>query len=351
MSGPSRVPPPASPPPRLAPDPRLSAPREGRRVWTRTRVRDRLLDLFIALLGAVLVLAVATVPLLPREQAIFAVAAALCFLIVNRLRGRMVTMFLVMLSLSVSLRYIFWRITETLTFNSPSELFLGVLLALAEVYAIMVLVLGYIQCVWPLERKPVPLPGRPRAVADRRPVYIPTYNEPMSVVRATVLGRDGDRLWPPEQAAHLHPGRRAGGKSSASSPRSCGIGYITRTNNDHAKAGNLNNALAHDQWRAWSAVFDSDHIPTRAFLQMTVGWMMRRAERSRWCRRRTISTRPIRSSGISPQARRVPCRRQHVLRPGAGRQRLLECLLLLRLLRGDPARRAGRASAASRWRR
>src|SRR3546814_13557414 len=49
-----------------------------------------------------------------------------------------------------------------------------------------------------------------------------------------------------------------------------GCGYITRDHNAHAKAGNLNNALKHTAGDLL-AIFDSDHVPTRAFLQMTVG--------------------------------------------------------------------------------
>ncbi len=231
---------------------------------------SRLLDVAIGLAGVGLVMAVATVPLQPFEQAIFAVVSAVVFMIANRFAGRGVTMFLVVLSLAISLRYIFWRVTETLDFGSPFELFLGAGLILAETYAIIVLVLGYVQTVWPLNRKPMPLPDDP----DTWPtvdVYVPTYNEPMSVVRATVLAalqmdwpRDKMRVW------LLDDGRREEFKLFA---EACGCGYITRKNNAHAKAGNLNNAMTQTDGE-FIAIFDCDHIPTRAFLQMTMGWMV-----------------------------------------------------------------------------
>ena len=236
----------------------------------RTSIGSRLIDLVVGLIGVSLVVAVATVPLRPAEQAIFAVMSAVVFLIANRFGGRHVTMFLVVLSLAVSLRYIFWRMTETLDFGSPFELFLGVGLILAEVYAIIVLVLGYVQTVWPLGRKPMPLPDDP----DTWPtvdVYVPTYNEPMSVVRATVLAalamdwpRDKMRVW------LLDDGKREEFRLFA---EACGCGYITRKNNNHAKAGNLNNAMTQTDGE-FIAIFDCDHIPTRAFLQMTMGWMV-----------------------------------------------------------------------------
>ena len=49
-----------------------------------------------------------------------------------------------------------------------------------------ILFLGYLQTLWPLRRTPVPLPDD----TDMWPavdLLIPTYNEPLSVVRYTAL--------------------------------------------------------------------------------------------------------------------------------------------------------------------
>ena len=280
---------------------------------------SRLIDIVCGILGLVLLIAVATVPLEPRQQAILAVVSAVVFLIANRFKGRAVSVFLVILSLAVSLRYIFWRVTETLDFGSVLELLLGIGLALAETYAIIVLVLGYVQTLWPLERKPIPMP-EDLALWPTVDVYIPTYNEPMSIVRATVLGCIAID-WPPEKLRIylLDDGRREEFREFAAE---CGIGYITRNNNLHAKAGNLNNAMAQTDGE-FIAVFDSDHIPTRAFLQMTMGWMVAEP-------RNALVQTPHHFYSPDPFQRnlasgtRVPSRGQHVLRPGAGRQRLLE---------------------------
>ncbi|HEX8811060.1 MAG TPA: glycosyltransferase family 2 protein, partial [Terracidiphilus sp.] len=50
-----------------------------------------------------------------------------------------------------------------------------------------------------------------------------------------------------------------------------GVGYVTRTDNKHAKAGNINAALKKMD-APYVAIFDCDFIPTRSFLQMTMGW-------------------------------------------------------------------------------
>ena len=131
--------------------------------------------------------------------------------------------------------------------------------------------LGYIQTITPLERKPIPLPEDPAdwPIVD---VYIPTYNEDLSVVRATFLAALTID-WPADKLRVyiLDDGRRRAFRDFA---ESCGAGYIIRPDNAHAKAGNLNHALKQTD-APFIAVFDCDHIPTRAFLQMTMGWMVR----------------------------------------------------------------------------
>jgi len=52
------------------------------------------------------------------------------------------------------------------------------------------------------------------------------------------------------------------------------IGYKIRPDNKHAKAGNINTALK-SMNSPFVAIFDCDHVPTRSFLQMTMGWFQR----------------------------------------------------------------------------
>ena len=231
-----------------------------------------LFNALAALIGVLVILAVASVPLAPRDQALFALGTIVIFLVVNRFAGRFVTLLLIALSLAVSTRYIFWRATETLTFNSSLELLLGGGLVLAEVYAVVVLVLGYVQTTWPLERKPMPLPADP-ADWPTVDVYIPSYNEPLSLVRATVLGAMA-MDWPAEKMRVyiLDDGRRDAFRQFAAQ---VGCGYLIRADNKHAKAGNLNAAMKLTSGE-YIVVFDCDHIPTRGFLQFTLGWPVAR---------------------------------------------------------------------------
>ena len=231
---------------------------------------DRLLSITLATIGVVLIVSAASIDLDPWRQAVLAVATSKIFILVNRSKGRTASAFLVMLSMAVSVRYLVWRATETLDFASTPELILGLGLVAAELYAALVLVLGYVQTLWPLARKPHPLPEDPLTwpTVD---VFIPTCDEPLGVVRATVLGALAID-WPPGKMRVyiLDDGRRPDIRAFA---ETCGARYLTRPNNLHAKAGNLNNAMQRTTGE-FIAVFDADQIPTRAFLQMTMGWMV-----------------------------------------------------------------------------
>ncbi|WP_274534351.1 UDP-forming cellulose synthase catalytic subunit [Methylobacterium indicum] len=232
---------------------------------------QKLIEWLLAGFGLILTLIFVTVLLEPKGQAILAVVCFGLFLLANRRRGRGTTVFLAVLSVLTSFRYMFWRVTDTLTIELSIESFLGLLLIIAECYAVTILVLGYIQNIWPLNRKPVPLP----ADVDAWPavdVFVPTYNESLSIVRTTVLACTM-MDWPSSRLRVyiLDDGNRDEFRRFADQ---VGVGYITRTDNKHAKAGNLNNAMRHTD-AEYIAVFDCDHIPTRAFLQVTMGWMVR----------------------------------------------------------------------------
>jgi cellulose synthase (UDP-forming) len=205
------------------------------------------------------------------SQALFAVLTIVVMLLIRSQPSRGVTLILITLSIVVSTRYIWWRLTETLRFPSEIEAFLGIGLILAELYAWLVLLLGYIQTAWPLHRPPVALP-EDIAAWPTVDLFIPTYNEPLSVVQNAVLGALSiDYPLEKLKIYILDDGRRP---EFAEFAEACGVAYITRDNNEHAKAGNLNHALTVTNGELL-ALFDSDHVATRAFLQLTIGWFLR----------------------------------------------------------------------------
>lgn len=220
--------------------------------------------------GLFLLVIVVITPLDLVSQALFGLLTITAMLLIKGHPSRGVTLILVTLSITVSTRYIWWRLTETLQFASPLEAFLGIGLILAELYAWLVLMLGYIQTAWPLNRPPVAMPEDLTAwpTVD---LFIPTYNEPLEIVQNTVFGALSVD-YPPDRLRIyiLDDGRREDFREFA---EALGVGYITRDNNLHAKAGNLNHALGLTDGDML-ALFDSDHVPNRAFLQLTVGWFL-----------------------------------------------------------------------------
>jgi len=211
-----------------------------------------------------------TVPLENPEQLVFAVSCFILALLFRRVEGRYAMLVMIMLSVIATGRYMYWRLTVTTAWASPFDAAWGLGLVLAEVYAAIVLLLGYFQTAWPLHRKPFPLPAS-RAEWPTVDVFIPTYNEPLSVVKPTVYAALAMDYPPEKMSIHvLDDGRRPEFKAFC---EEVGVNWTTRTNNLHAKAGNINAALKITNGE-YLAIFDCDHIPTRSFLQICLGWFL-----------------------------------------------------------------------------
>ncbi|WP_295463258.1 UDP-forming cellulose synthase catalytic subunit [uncultured Pseudomonas sp.] len=221
--------------------------------------------------AALLVALLVSVPLALAEQALFASGCFVAALLLRRLPGRLPVILLVMLSLLASLRYLYWRLTSTLGFETPLEMLLGYGLVAAELYALAVLVFGYLQTIWPLRRSPLPMPDDP-AQWPTVDVFIPTYNEALSIVKLSILAAQAID-WPRDKLrVHvLDDGRREDFRHFCAT---AGVSYLVRENNEHAKAGNLNAALKVTDGE-YIAIFDADHVPTRSFLQVCLGWFLR----------------------------------------------------------------------------
>lgn len=212
-----------------------------------------------------------TVPFGYQAQIVFVLLLWSLAMMFRRMPGRFPTMLLIILSVTASCRYLWWRYSSTLNWDDPLALFLGGILLLAETYSWVVLILGYFQNIWPLNRKPVALPDD-QSLWPTIDIMIPTYNEDLDVVRATVyasLGVD----WPKDKLKiHiLDDGKRDNFREFA---KSIGVNYIRRPTNEHAKAGNINYALKQTSGE-YVAIFDCDHIPTRAFFQLTMGMFLK----------------------------------------------------------------------------
>lgn len=221
--------------------------------------------------GLLLMALIISVPLDLYAQCFFALGCFAAMLVIRRIPGRISVLALVALSLLASLRYMYWRLTSTLDFDNWLDSLLGYGLVVAEFYTLVVIVLGYVQTAWPLHRKPVMMP-RDTSLWPTVDVFIPSYNEALNIVKLSIFAAQAID-WPADKLRVyvLDDGRREDFREFC---EQIGVGYITRDNNRHAKAGNLNEALKVTDGE-YVAMFDADHVPTRSFLQVAMGWFLK----------------------------------------------------------------------------
>ncbi len=109
-----------------------------------------------------------------------------------------------------------------------------------------------------------------RRSPPRIDVYIATYNEGRDVLERTIAGAS-ILQYPNYRVFVLDDGKRAW---LAEFCAQSNVGYITRPDNRHAKAGNINHAFALRRAEAdppdFVAIFDADFVPHRNFLARTV---------------------------------------------------------------------------------
>ncbi|WP_442938038.1 UDP-forming cellulose synthase catalytic subunit [Nostoc sp.] len=195
-------------------------------------------------------------------------------------------LFMVWLSMITTLRYLFYRTSYTLNFDGWLNSIACVLLFLAELYAILTLVLAYFQTLKIQERQPVNLTNIPEQEWFKVDIYIPTYNEDVEIVRKTAVAALACDYAPDKKTVYvLDDGRPE--KYKENDPRreqfsarrellrqmceELGCIHMTRDSNDHAKAGNINTAFEKTDGDL-VLILDCDHIPSRQILLHTMGF-------------------------------------------------------------------------------
>lgn len=212
--------------------------------------------------------------------------AGMLIIHIMQLRGFLRHIFLA-ITVSIALRYLYWRVTSTLPPSDDLWSFVpGIILLVAEVYSIAMLFISVLVSSDPLTRKPQPLRG-PASKYPSVDVFIPSYNEDDDILGTTMaaainmkypkdklnvyLCDDGgtDQKCNQKDPAKRHEAieRRKRLKALCAD---MGVNYRTRARNEHAKAGNMNEALKTSNGDL-VLVFDADHAPVRDFLIKTVG--------------------------------------------------------------------------------
>ncbi|WP_424134867.1 glycosyltransferase [Roseomonas chloroacetimidivorans] len=172
------------------------------------------------------------------------------------------------------LRYMAWRLTETLP---PLEASFSSVVAYAFCAVEMASCLAGLILLHVLSRtcnRSAEVDAQlARGFGDDPPlidIFIPTYNEKAEILRRTIIGAM-QQDYPRFRVWVLDDGKRAWLEEMS---RELGAGYLTRRDNKHGKAGNMNaglaNVLAMPEVPDVIAVLDADFVPTPKFLSRGV---------------------------------------------------------------------------------
>jgi cellulose synthase (UDP-forming) len=158
-----------------------------------------------------------------------------------------------LLAIAATMAYLAWRLTGTINLASW---WVAIPMFVVELHNAFGLVL-YTVALWSLDSNvSSAVTMRRRKVA----ILIPTYNEPVEVLLPTIAASVA--LQPEHETWVLDDGRR---EEIARLAGVLGARYLSRPDNRHAKAGNLNHALGVIEADI-VAVLDADHVPTARFL-------------------------------------------------------------------------------------
>jgi cellulose synthase (UDP-forming) len=172
-------------------------------------------------------------------------------------------------------RYMVWRWLSPLPpIGLTIDWVVGALFALVETLAMLGTTIGLIGLTRLSNRTPQVERNLSWLDAQEPPplvdVLICTLNEDETILERTIIGAtsmdygrfrvwvldDGRRPWLEELSARF------------------GVGYLTRTDNAHAKAGNINNALKHvaalPEPPDFISILDADFVPTSQFLRRSL---------------------------------------------------------------------------------
>jgi cellulose synthase (UDP-forming) len=175
----------------------------------------------------------------------------------------------VAVSLVLSWRYLIWRATETLPeFGFTADWVCGIIFLGAEILTGIGAAITWIMLARTSSRSEAATANRPWLMQNRPlvDVLICTYNEERAILERTIIGAlamdyPNSRVW------ILDDGRRAWLEELCSKK---GCRYLTRPDNSHAKAGNINNAIKHlsrlPNPPEFIAVLDADFVPFGNFL-------------------------------------------------------------------------------------
>lgn len=277
-------------------------------------MREEPYHILFILFVSILILFTSAIYLDIIQQSIFAYSFLfLIFLLIKiRRENEYLRILILSIGLYLTLRYWIFRTLHTIGYTGFFDSLSMLALYMAETFAIAIYILGIFVNIAPLKREPLSLPEDKKTLPTVD-IFIPTYNEPFEIVRITAVAckaikypedklniyilDDGSTL---QKRNDSNPEKKAIAwqryEALKNLAKELDINYITRERNEHAKAGNLNNALwltsegysdietKDSEWFCYGnpplkgsdliVVLDCDHVPTSDFLEKTVGFFL-----------------------------------------------------------------------------
>jgi len=158
----------------------------------------------------------------------------------------------------IGFRYLFWRYTSSLNLDA---LWIAIPMILAETFSFISASLFALN-LWRPRIRTTPKQIQQFSVD----VFITVYNEPPEIVRKTAEA--AVRMHYPHRTYILDDGRSSEIRALT---EELDIGYISREDNRHAKAGNINNALR-ETTGDLILYLDADQIPSPRILLRVLGY-------------------------------------------------------------------------------
>lgn len=165
---------------------------------------------------------------------------------------------------ALCVRYLWWRLFNTLNHIEPGGLFISLSLWIAECYAFSTVLLLIVQVGLSARRARYDGAWPRQGFAPTVDVFIPIYSESCTILERTLIGAAA-MAYEPKRIYVLDDSHREEVRQLASAH---GAHYLKGPRR-HAKAGNLNQALTQTTGEL-VVVFDTDHIPVTSFLRETV---------------------------------------------------------------------------------
>lgn len=174
-------------------------------------------------------------------------------------------------TITAVLTYLYWRVSGTLDFSDSILAVLSLSFFVLEIASC----LGEILVMWVLTRyrdRSHDVARNLEWVATSQPnvaIFICTYNEDVGILERTIIGAQSQTY--PTRIYLLDDGNRP---EVASLCKRCGVEWITRDDNRHAKAGNMNAAISNIAARGelpeFIAILDADFVALPQFIKRSL---------------------------------------------------------------------------------